>query len=98
MTYISLLHIVCLCSHSHSRMDLVPFYARLVATLHPCLDDISPALVDMLMRDFRFQVRKKDQVHIHSKLKNVRFIGMCVCVCACACVCVCVCVCVHVFV
>ena len=60
---------------SHSRMDLVPFYARLVATLHPCLDDIAPTLVDMLMRDFRFQVRKKDQVHIHSKLKNVRFIG-----------------------
>jgi len=56
-------------------MDLVPFYARLVATLHPCLDDIAPTLVDMLMRDFRFQVRKKDQVHIHSKLKNVRFIG-----------------------
>ena len=80
-------------SHSHSRMDLVPFYARLVATLHPCLDDIVPALVDMLMRDFRFQVRKKDQVHIHSKLKNVRFIGKRVCVCVCMCVCVWVCVC-----
>ena len=64
-------------------MDLVPFYARLVATLHPCLDDIAPALVDMLMRDFRFQVRKKDQVHIHSKLKNVRFIGECARVRAC---------------
>ena len=77
----------------HSRMDLVPFYARLVATLHPCLDDISPALVEMLMRDFRFQVRKKDQVHIHSKLKNVRFIGKCVCVCVCVCMHTCVYVC-----
>ena len=83
-------------SYSHSRMDLVPFYARLVATLHPCLDDIAPALVDMLMRDFRFQVRKKDQVHIHSKLKNVRFIGECVCVHVRACMHACVRACVHV--
>ena len=56
-------------------MDLVPFYARLVATLHQCLDDIAPFLVDLLVRDFRYQVYKKDQVHIHTKLKNVRFIG-----------------------
>ena len=56
-------------------MDLVPFYARLVATLHQCLDDIAPMLLDTLLRDLRYQVRKKDQVHVHSKLKNVRFIG-----------------------
>ena len=67
-------------------MDLIPFYARLVATLHPCLDDIAPLLVDTLVRDLRFQVRKKDQVHVHSKLKNVRFIGECVHVCVCVCV------------
>lgn len=57
-------------------MDLIPFYARLTATLNQVLDDVGPMLVDMLLRDFRFQVRKKDQVHIHSKLKNVRFIGV----------------------
>ena len=56
-------------------MDLIPFYARLVATLSPCLDDLAPTLVDLLLRDFRFQVRKKDQIHIHSKIKNCRFIG-----------------------
>ncbi|CAI8037046.1 Regulator of nonsense transcripts 2 [Geodia barretti] len=58
-----------------NRMDLIPFYARLVATLAPCVDDLAPLLVDMLLRDFRFQVRKKDQIHIHSKIKNCRFIG-----------------------
>ena len=58
-----------------SRMDLIPFYARLVATLAPCMDDLAPTLVDILVRDFRFQVRKKDQIHIHSKIKNCRFIG-----------------------
>lgn len=57
------------------RMDLIPFYARLVATLAPCMDDLAPMLVDILIRDFRFQVRKKDQIHIHSKIKNCRFIG-----------------------
>ena len=56
-------------------MDLVPFYARLVATLNPCLPDISTYLIDMLSRDFRFQLRKKDQIHVHTKIKNARFIG-----------------------
>jgi regulator of nonsense transcripts 2 len=56
-------------------MDLIPFYARLVATLHPCLEDIATTLVEILIKDLRFQIKKKDQVHIHSKLKNVRFIG-----------------------
>ena len=56
-------------------MDLIPFYARLVATLHPCLVDVAPLLVELLLREFRWQVRKKDQEHIYSKIKNVRFIG-----------------------
>ncbi len=56
-------------------MDLIPFYARLAATLHQCLDDITPLLVEMLIKDLRFQVYKKDQTRIDSKLKNVRFIG-----------------------
>ena len=61
---------VCVC-----RMDLIPFYARLVATLNPVLDDIAPLLVDLLVRDFRFKVKKKDQIHVYSKIKNCRFIG-----------------------
>ena len=56
-------------------MDLIPFYARLVATLAPCMDDLAPMLVDNLIRNLRGQVRKKDQIHIHSKIKNCRFIG-----------------------
>ncbi|KAG8142577.1 hypothetical protein E2320_005797, partial [Naja naja] len=41
------------------RLDLLPFYARLVGTLHPCMSD----------------VRKKDQINIETKNKTVRFIG-----------------------
>ena len=57
-------------------MDLIPFYARLVATLHQCLDDIAPLLVEMLIKELRYQVYKKEQTRIDFKLKNVRFIGM----------------------
>ena len=58
-----------------TRMDLIPFYARLVATLNPCLPDLALSLTDMLIRDIRFQIRKKDQIHIHTKIKNARFMG-----------------------
>ena len=41
---------------SPSRMDLVPFYARLVATLHPLLPDIGSELVILLVKDLKFKV------------------------------------------
>ena len=58
-----------------SRLDLLPFYSRLAATLFPCVPDVSEHLVMMLFRDFRFHVRKKDQIHVESKVKTVKFIG-----------------------
>ncbi|XP_043944246.1 regulator of nonsense transcripts 2 isoform X2 [Protopterus annectens] len=57
------------------RLDLLPFYARLVATLHPCMSDLAEDLCSMLKGDFRFHVRKKDQINIETKNKTVRFIG-----------------------
>uniref|UniRef100_A0A8I4A0R7 Regulator of nonsense transcripts 2 n=1 Tax=Callithrix jacchus TaxID=9483 RepID=A0A8I4A0R7_CALJA len=57
------------------RLDLLPFYARLVATLHPCMSDVAEDLCSMLRGDFRFHVRKKDQINIETKNKTVRFIG-----------------------
>ncbi|CAG0895701.1 unnamed protein product [Cyprideis torosa] len=58
-----------------SRLDLLPFYARLVAALAPLLPDIPQDLASLLKRDFRFQLRKKDQINIESKIKLIRFIG-----------------------
>ncbi|ELU05692.1 hypothetical protein CAPTEDRAFT_168822 [Capitella teleta] len=58
-----------------TRYDLLPFYARFVATLNPLMPDISTDLCGMLMSDFKWHVRKKDQINIESKLKTVRFIG-----------------------
>ncbi|XP_063782946.1 regulator of nonsense transcripts 2 isoform X2 [Pseudophryne corroboree] len=57
------------------RLDLLPFYARLVATLHPCMTDVAEDLCSMLKGDFKFHVRKKDQINIETKNKTVRFIG-----------------------
>lgn len=62
-------------SVSKNRMDLIGYYARLVATLNPILTDIAPQLVEMLIKDFKFQVYKKDQTHIQSKLKTCKFLA-----------------------
>ncbi len=58
-----------------TRYDLLPFYSRLVATLNPCMPDVANDLVTALKGDFRWHVKKKDQINIESKLKTVRFIG-----------------------
>ena len=38
------------------RLDLLPFYSRLVATLYPCMPDIATDLVEKLKQDFRWHV------------------------------------------
>ncbi|XP_052781372.1 regulator of nonsense transcripts 2-like isoform X2 [Mya arenaria] len=58
-----------------TRYDLLPFYSRLVATLYPCMPDVANDLTQLIKGDFRWHVRKKDQINIESKLKTVRFIG-----------------------
>ncbi|XP_041348866.1 regulator of nonsense transcripts 2-like isoform X2 [Gigantopelta aegis] len=58
-----------------TRYDLLPFYARLVAILYPCMPDVANDLLQYLKGDFRWHMRKKDQINIESKLKTVRFIG-----------------------
>ena len=60
---------------SRTRLDLLPFYSRLVASLQPLMPDLATDLATMLKQDFRYQVRKKDQINIESKIKVVRFIG-----------------------
>ncbi|XP_054280661.1 regulator of nonsense transcripts 2-like isoform X1 [Macrosteles quadrilineatus] len=58
-----------------TRLDLLPFYARLVAILNPLLPDIATDLCLLLKHDFKYHVRKKDQINIESKLKVIRFIA-----------------------
>ncbi|GIY54489.1 regulator of nonsense transcripts 2 [Caerostris extrusa] len=55
-----------------TRLDLLPFYSRFVATLNPCMPDVASELVSMLKQDFKFHIKKKDQINIESKVKTVR--------------------------
>ncbi len=58
-----------------TRLDLLPFYARLAAILTPIMPEIGTDLASLLFNEFRFLVRKKDQINIESKIKVSRFIG-----------------------
>nr|CAG4643719.1 EOG090X0143 [Lepidurus arcticus] len=65
----------CLYSAPRTRLDLLPFYGRLVASLHPYVPDVGTDLSQYLRQEFRYLVRKKDQINIESKIKVVRYIG-----------------------
>ncbi|XKL68056.1 hypothetical protein PGB90_003547 [Kerria lacca] len=58
-----------------TRLDLLPLYSRLVAILHPIMPDVASDLVTLLKYDFKYHVRKKDQINIETKIKVIRFIG-----------------------
>ncbi|XP_041980238.1 regulator of nonsense transcripts 2 [Aricia agestis] len=62
-------------SVARTRLDLLPFYSRFAAILYPVLPDVCVELCQMLKQDFKYHVRKKDQINIESKIKVVRFIG-----------------------
>lgn len=58
-----------------TRLDLLPFFARLTATIYPFVPRVGNELASQLKSDFNSLFRKKDQINIESKVKNVRFIG-----------------------
>uniref|UniRef100_A0A1B0D7C7 MIF4G domain-containing protein n=1 Tax=Phlebotomus papatasi TaxID=29031 RepID=A0A1B0D7C7_PHLPP len=58
-----------------TRLDLLPMFARFVATVNIVSPDVATDLALLLKNDFRYHVLKKDQINIESKIKVVRFIG-----------------------
>ncbi|KAK0504661.1 armadillo-type protein [Armillaria luteobubalina] len=62
---------------SKSRIDLLPHYSRLVATLNRYMPDIGSDLVSILDEEFRYLQRKKNVVKEFSevRLKNIVFIS-----------------------
>lgn len=58
-----------------TRLDLLPFFARLTATIYPYVPSVGNELASLLRQEFRNLFRKKDQINIESKVKNVRFIA-----------------------
>lgn len=58
-----------------TRLDLLPFLARFVAIANLVNTDIAIDLSEMLRKEFKWHIRKKNQLNIESKIKIVRFIG-----------------------
>ncbi|KAJ3089612.1 hypothetical protein HK102_005928 [Quaeritorhiza haematococci] len=60
---------------SRQRLDLLPYYSRLIATLNVYMPEIGTAVVDALEREFHGHQKRKDQVFIEEKIKNIRFLA-----------------------
>lgn len=58
-----------------TQLALLPYYARMVATLNQYMKDVGPMLVSMLEEEFHSLYKGKDQINIETKIKNIRFLG-----------------------
>lgn len=58
-----------------TRLDLLPYYSRLAATLSRVWTDVSDSLVTDLEQQFHGQAKYKKNQNIESRLKTARFIG-----------------------
>ncbi|KAI9597993.1 armadillo-type protein [Syncephalis fuscata] len=58
-----------------TRLDLLPYYARLVATLHPYMPEISELVLGGLESEFRYLSHRKRRQLLESRIRNIRFIA-----------------------
>ncbi|XP_053664077.1 regulator of nonsense transcripts 2 [Anopheles marshallii] len=58
-----------------TRLDLLPMYARFVTIIDLVSPDVAHELCQMLKIDFKYHLKKKDQINIETKIKVVRYIG-----------------------
>jgi regulator of nonsense transcripts 2 len=59
-----------------NRTDLLPHYARFVATLDPYMPDVGAGVLEILEEELRYLQRKRHVRELDSvRLKNVRFYG-----------------------
>lgn len=58
-----------------TRLDLLPLLGRFCAIINLVSSDVPTELAQMLKVDFKYQVKKRDQINIESKVKVVRYIG-----------------------
>jgi regulator of nonsense transcripts 2 len=67
--------ILLLISVPRYRLDLLPFYSRIIATLHPYIPEIGATVMSALYRQFKRLVSREDRFGVENRVKNVRFIG-----------------------
>ncbi|KAL3982246.1 MIF4G domain family protein [Acanthocheilonema viteae] len=58
-----------------NRLDLLPFYGRLVATLEPVMPDLALELSHSLLQQFRAAVQNKKKQRVDLKIRCARFIS-----------------------
>ncbi|ETV92636.1 hypothetical protein, variant 1 [Aphanomyces invadans] len=59
-----------------THLELLPYYSRLLAALARVLkEDVGGALVDLLVHEFNYFQKKKNQYRLESKVKNIRFLA-----------------------
>ncbi|OLL23569.1 Regulator of nonsense transcripts 2 [Neolecta irregularis DAH-3] len=57
------------------RIDLLPYYARMAATLKPVIPEITNALITGLVKEFKRLQRRKDKDLPEERAKNIRFLS-----------------------
>ncbi|EDX17379.1 regulator of nonsense transcripts 2 [Drosophila simulans] len=62
-------------SVQRTRLDILPYLSRFVAIVHMCNTDVAADLAELLRKEFKWHIHKKNQLNIETKLKIVRFIG-----------------------
>ncbi|CAG8742097.1 16758_t:CDS:2, partial [Cetraspora pellucida] len=58
-----------------ARLDLLPYYSRLIATLNPHYPDITTAVLQALEGEFKSLQKKKTLDFSETKIKNIRFLS-----------------------
>lgn len=59
-----------------THLELLVYYARLIATLNRVLkDDLGQELVELLVSEFNYFIKKRNQFRLESRIKNIRFLA-----------------------
>ncbi|CAG8561233.1 3829_t:CDS:10, partial [Paraglomus brasilianum] len=58
-----------------NRLDLLPYYARLIATLNPHFPDVGSSVLQALENEFKHLQKKKSQDLLETKIKNIRYLA-----------------------
>ncbi|KAG2176994.1 hypothetical protein INT43_007648 [Umbelopsis isabellina] len=64
-----------LVSVPRTRVDLLPYYARLVATLNPYFPEVGETVLAALEHEFKGLFRKKSMDLLESRVKNIRYLA-----------------------
>lgn len=57
------------------RLDLLPFYGRLIATLEPVMPDFAVEMSQALIQEFKSVVQNKSKCRLDRKIRLCRFIS-----------------------